>query len=431
MMVEPLLRKAVVLGNQLSVVQAIGANGIDCFDVNNMRHIASYSRYSIFKKSPDPRREENKAIEFLYDICQKEGNNPIVFPTNDMWAMATSKHKDKLLEVSTPCIADHDVVELLLNKEKFCKWGQERGFMTPRTWSLKEVSQIQEEDFPIAIKPSVHRTSTNEYSLDLHINMERLRLNVVNSKSELDQFLMREKCFADLLTYQEYVNGLSDCIYNVGVYVDRSSRILGSVCGHKIRGFPATHGDCILGENIDLPTELTNNVQRIIDELKYFGFAEFEYKRDSDTGKFTLIEINPRPWSWIGLTPACGFNLPLIAYQDLTGTYDPSNYVQFNGKVKFARVLKDIVNCFYYYRTDHPEWNRSPGEWIRDLKADKRVYYEFNADDWLVSAIMVADTFQKLVRHASRDLVDGVRGTPRSPSPEGLRPTRDRSREPD
>jgi hypothetical protein len=31
------------------------------------------------------------------------------------------------------------------------------------------------------------------------------------------------------------------------------------------------------------------------------------------------MEINPRLWQWHGLASACGVDLPLIAYRDLTG----------------------------------------------------------------------------------------------------------------
>jgi hypothetical protein len=31
------------------------------------------------------------------------------------------------------------------------------------------------------------------------------------------------------------------------------------------------------------------------------------------------MEVNPRLWQWHGLAAACGVDLPLIAYRDLTG----------------------------------------------------------------------------------------------------------------
>ena len=44
----------------------------------------------------------------------------------------------------------------------------------------------------------------------------------------------------------------------------------------------------------------------IVKDLNYSGIAEFEYKKDLSTGRYRLIEVNPRSWSWIGITPACG-----------------------------------------------------------------------------------------------------------------------------
>ena len=41
------------------------------------------------------------------------------------------------------------------------------------------------------------------------------------------------------------------------------------------------------------------------------------------------MELNPRLWQWHGLASACGVDLPVIAYRDLTGeTVEP---VSMNG----------------------------------------------------------------------------------------------------
>ena len=51
----------------------------------------------------------------------------------------------------------------------------------------------------------------------------------------------------------------------------------------------------------------------------FHGISQVEFKRDPRDGRFKLMEVNPRLWQWHGLAAACGVDLPLIAYRDLTG----------------------------------------------------------------------------------------------------------------
>src|SRR6056297_4184200 len=47
------------------------------------------------------------------------------------------------------------------------------------------------------------------------------------------------------------------------------------------------------------------------------------FKRDADTGEFRLIEVNPRSWSWVGITAESGVSLPWLAYADLAPDESP------------------------------------------------------------------------------------------------------------
>ena len=46
---------------------------------------------------------------------------------------------------------------------------------------------------------------------------------------------------------------------------------------------------------------------------------KLDFKRDPRTGRFYLLEVNPRFSLWNHLGAASGVNLPLLAYRDLAG----------------------------------------------------------------------------------------------------------------
>jgi predicted ATP-grasp superfamily ATP-dependent carboligase len=379
-------RKAIIFNchyNGLSIIQELGQNGIECIAMDTVRSIGTFSKYARYQKCPNPMNEENIFIEYLYNICSKEKEPPVLFPTNDHWAIALSKHKEKLVEVAIPCVADWETVNTVIDKELFYKMGKENDYLTPQIYSTADLSNISAEDFPIVAKPKYRRTSSNENTESLCENLDRLRYIIIRNKNEMDYFINSEKRYLPYLIFQEYIPGMSDNMYTVGIYADSKSNILGLFTGHKVRGYPADSGDCIVGENYNLPDYVINNSYRIVNDIKYTGIAEFEYKKDSNTGEFRLIEINPRSWSWIGITSGCGVNLPFIAYSDLTGKQ--VKYIRSvlgNGSVKYMKVLDDLKNSLISYKNDYPYWSKTLKQWYEEFRSSKVIIAEFNAGDW-------------------------------------------------
>jgi predicted ATP-grasp superfamily ATP-dependent carboligase len=52
---------------------------------------------------------------------------------------------------------------------------------------------------------------------------------------------------------------------------------------------------------------------------RYSGLSQVEFKRDPRSGRYKLMEVNARLWQWHGLAAACGVDVPVIAYRELTG----------------------------------------------------------------------------------------------------------------
>ncbi|RZB29723.1 MAG: hypothetical protein SRB1_02003 [Desulfobacteraceae bacterium Eth-SRB1] len=188
-------------------------------------------------------------------------------------------------------------------------------------------------------------------------------------------------------------------MFTIGIYANRRSEVLGFFTGRKVRGYPAEYGDCIVGENYKVPNDLIENTFRIVKELNYSGIAEFEYKQDGRTKEFKLIEINPRAWSWIGITPYCGVNLPLIAYKDMVGIkngpVNPRN--DESGSVKYVKIYQDFANCLFRYKRTFPAWNMSYAKWKESILAEKVIYAELHRKDLLVSLVSIVYLILKLM----------------------------------
>ena len=89
-------------------------------------------------------------------------------------------------------------------------------------------------------------------------------------------------------------------------------------CGRKLRQTRENQGSARVGEAVWVDAVVEDGL-RLLRALEYTGVSQVEFKRDSRTGEFKLMEVNPRLWQWHGLASVCGVDLPMIAYLDLIG----------------------------------------------------------------------------------------------------------------
>lgn len=383
--------------NGLSIIQELAHNMVHCIAMDSRRNIGTFSKFSNYVKCPDPLTNESDFITFLWKYCKKEKYKPVLFPTNDEWAMAISRHKDKLSAVSIPCVCDYELINIILYKNRFYELGNRKKYLTPITWKWNEVNSINK--FPVIAKPNYRAISGNDSQLKKHKKFakSKLRLKVLYNKDELFSYIKTNSTLKNHFIFQEYIRGDSDRMFTVGVYASKESNALGVFTGRKVRGYPAEYGDCIVGENHSVPDYVIENTLNIIRDLGYTGIAEFEYKKDQITDQFYLIEINPRAWSWIGITPYCGVNLPLIAYQDMLGLPQQQSLQRnlTNGEIKYVKIYQDFFNCLIRYRFSFPKWKMSYKQWASSLSSCKLVKAECHLKDY---RIMLYSMFYVLIK---------------------------------
>lgn len=392
--------------NGLSIIQELGRRGVQVLALDACRSVGTFSRYARYCPCPDPQVAEDAFIQFLLRLGATFNDRPVLFPTNDHWAVAISRHKEVLSQWFIPCVADYAAVSLLVKKRRFYDWARSRGMPVPRSWSYDQLQRIPRDAFPLAAKPEARRTASNDPAAWQRARtLDGMRLTVLSDEAALRAFASRHNELLPFFVFQEYVQGLSDCMYTVGVYANRDHQVLGLFTGRKVRGYPPDVGDCVAGQVEEVPEHLKDLVRRICREIGYHGIAEFEFKRDAVTGEFKLIEINPRSWSWIGITPSCGVSLPWLAYADLTGaaTVAYTETAVPGGSVKWARILHDLENCLYRNRrSGYPDWHMTLREWWQSLSAERLVVAEFALDDPLPGLYALCTHVRSAARAALR-----------------------------
>lgn len=391
--------------NGLNLTQDLGRRGVSVHAVDSIRNVGTVSKYSEFHRSPNPLEDERGFVEHLESMAEEFDDRPVLFPTNDHWASAVARHRDRLSEVYRPCVAEESVVDLLLHKGRFYEWAAERGYPVPESWSASDHGTVPESAFPLVAKPDVRRISGDDADNRARVEqMNEERLTILEDPAALEAFVADHPDTLDLFVLQEFVRGRSDRMYTVGVYADRDHQILGRFEGRKVRGYPPDSGDCRVGQSERVPADLVATVDRLVEDLGYHGIAEVEFKRDAETGEFRLIEVNPRTWSWVGITAQAGVSLPWLAYADLSPDESPEvenpprTQTVEDGEVTWIKPLDDLANCVYFNgASGHEDWAMSPREWWESLDSSDLVVAGFAADDPVPAAYAGALEGRRLV----------------------------------
>jgi D-aspartate ligase len=291
--------------NGLAAIRSLGRAGIRVLAVDHRPSALGFrSKYAERLLSPDPFEDEHRFVNFVRALGEV-----VVFPTHDDSLNAVARYADDL-EVRTP-FPSWDVLERVQSKSAQLEEAQAAGV---------DIPVLEPGTFPAIVKP--------DRSVEFKRRYRRQAFRC-ETPAELEEAVARTEEFGAIV--QEFVPGGDDTLYTVGSYLDADGRALGLFCGRKLRQTPRGIGTCRVGEAVWVQ-EVVDAALTLLRAFGYTGLSQVEFKRDPRDGRFKLMEINPRLWQWHGLATACGVDLPLIAYRDLTG--DTPSDARMNGHGK-------------------------------------------------------------------------------------------------
>jgi predicted ATP-grasp superfamily ATP-dependent carboligase len=242
--------------------------------------------------------------EDLAALAAAAGGDAVAFGCMDEWVHALAATRPD--GVSLPFAPDR--AEALLDKSSLYARAEDLGVPYPETYRLADHDPDDVADrlgFPLVLKPTRKREGEAV-----------LGTNVVEAG---DAETFRETVAAardggvDLLA-QERVRRTPGRDHSLASYVPPSGDPL-AVVGHVHARQPAGYGTACLVERTERP-EIRERALAVVDDAGYHGISEAEFVHDADRDEFVLLDVNTRPWKWVGLPVAAGANLPLSAYRD-------------------------------------------------------------------------------------------------------------------
>ena len=134
--------------------------------------------------------------------------------------------------------------------------------------------------------------------------------------------------------------------YNVAALGDGHGNTAGAVAMRKTMLTDKGKGWCGVAIENEQLTALTENV---IGELSWRGPLEVEILRETNSGDYYVIEINPRFPAWIYLSAGAGLNLPYFAVRLALGLPLPSPLPSYRPGTMFVRIAIDQISDLATY----------------------------------------------------------------------------------
>ena len=319
----------------LDIVRDLGArHGVPVLALDaDPAAIGLRSRWAAGMVCPDPLEDEEAFVTWLETLGARLPQRAVVFPSHDEYIWPLSRHAERLEPWYVVPFARWDAMKRVHDKRAQMEAAWRVGVDTPKTVFVSSGAELEaaagEVPFPAVLKPVE--------SLAFKLRFHRHILDV-ETPAELQRIYDKVDDLG-VLMLQERIPGGEHELWTVGSYLDAGSRPLAVFTGHKLRQYPHAGGSCLAGVS-RWDEGLAGSALRLLQELRFHGVSQVEFKRDPRDGRFCLMEVNARHWKWHSLAAACGVNLSYAAYSDAVGR----PYVaprQIDG-VKWIVVNKDV-----------------------------------------------------------------------------------------
>jgi predicted ATP-grasp superfamily ATP-dependent carboligase len=172
--------------------------------------------------------------------------------------------------------------------------------------SREDVAQVDCR-FPVILKPTVREqrnafTQAKAWRAD---DRETLVARFVEAAA-----LVGERS----IVLQEFIPGGGERQFSYAALCDQG-RPIAWLTARRTRQFPLDFGyTSTFVETVERP-EVEAAASRFLHALAFTGLVEVEFKYDVRDRRYKLLDVNVRPWTWIGLGAAAGVDFPYLAWQ--------------------------------------------------------------------------------------------------------------------
>ena len=293
-------------------------------------------------------------------VVDAAGTEAVAFGCMDEWALAYAEADPDGVRLP---FSGLDTLDDVLNKSSLYATCEALGVPYPETYRLAETADAATRDpdatvdeaaaalgFPLVVKPELKRDFEEAFGTNVVEVADRGEFaDVVAAASDAGIAVMAQKR-VDVATGRDH---------SLASYVPPSGTGDAlAVVGNAAVRYPQQFGTSCLVETADEPA-IAERGLAVLDDAGYHGISEAEFVYDEAREEFLLLDVNTRPWKWIGMPVAAGANLPMAAYAAVTDAAYESRGVEPTRWVSLRDYLSLLAG-------DDAFWDQlAPADWRR------------------------------------------------------------------
>lgn len=306
-----------VVGGAHSALAAIRSLGAHCVPVRFLGHdhpIPRLSRFLLDRHTYGGPLSP-AALDEIEALCQRERlEGWLLLPCADAEALLFAEHSVRLSKVFKLLSPPAETLRLLNEKSALYRHAEGLGLPVPRIIACNPKS-FAESVFPVAIKPSTRRrvnafTSAKAWRADTAEQLSALYEKAVTMAGD------------DGVVVQQLVPGGGKSQWSYAALWNHGEPVL-SLTAMRLRQYPIEFGATSTFVQTVENQEVAGLAEILLRSVNYHGVVEVEFKHDVRDGRYKLLDVNTRPWTWTALGAKAGTDFCFGAWQLANGEKVP------------------------------------------------------------------------------------------------------------
>lgn len=313
-----------------AILKSLHETGILLFMITSEKgNYADYSKYIKRVVYTSSKPSDEQYLHVVIKLAEDEMINTAL-PMGDAEASFLSLNSDKLQKVLKFKMPTYENFMKGYDKNKLMSLCREKGYPHPLTIDLSETayddaSQFDRFPYPGILKPNWTTGGRG--------------MCVINSYEDLVKTYPRIKAEYGECHLQQFIPAGGRQV-KLQLYVNEAGELLYSSVMEKVRWYPVKGGSSCCSVSVRKP-EMVEICHKILKDIHWVGFADFDTIGNPDTGKLLIMEINPRLPACIGAAIFAGIDWGNIIVADYLGS--PQKQYSFKEGVVLRHLGFDML----------------------------------------------------------------------------------------
>ena len=379
---------ALILGGahgSLVIARSLGRRGIDVALLTDHR-LAGFSRHvrrEFFWNGPG----QADALAYLLALAERERlAGAVLFAGGDAEVRFIAQNHDRLAALFRLTTPTWDIVQPMFDKRLMYAHAATIAVAAPLGYAPRDRRDLDDMPcrFPLVLKPT-ERTTENAFTLAKAWRADD-RATLLARYDEAAALVG-----ADGIVLQELIPGGGEAQFSYAAVCDRGKPVA-ELTARRLRQYPVDFGyTSTFVETVACP-EVAEAGRRFLASLDYTGIAEVEFKYDARDGRYKILDVNARIWSWAALGPAAGVDFPSVLWRLVRGeTIEPQGATR---DAAWMHVARDLIAASHALLRGQ----LSPSAYVRALKKPV-AFAAFAADDPLPGLVEMPLALWRALTH--------------------------------